>query len=40
MGIETPRLEYAREHINAVGNLVELIKKIFEKDKLQLNFFI
>ena len=39
MGIETHRLEYAREHINAVGNLVELIKKTFEKDKLQLNFF-
>ena len=39
MGIPNPRLEYAREHINAVGNLIELIKTTFESDKLRLKFF-
>ena len=39
MGIQNPHLEYAREHINAIGNLIPLIKATFESDKLRLKFF-
>lgn len=39
LGILNPKLEYAREHINAVGNLVELIKFNFSDDLLELRFF-
>jgi len=39
LGIENPRLEYAREHINGVGNLLELIKFQFSKDSLRFHYF-
>ena len=39
MGIANPRLEYAREHINGIGNLLELIKFQFSNDSLKLKYF-
>jgi ubiquinone/menaquinone biosynthesis C-methylase UbiE len=39
MGILSPNLEYAREHINGVGNLLEFIKSQFSNDDLKLRYF-
>lgn len=37
--IENPKLEYAREHINGINNLLELIKFCYGKDQLHLKYF-
>lgn len=39
MGINNPRLEYAREHINGIGNLLELIQFQFANESLKLKYF-
>jgi len=39
LGTSNPKLEYAREHINGIGNLLELIKFQFAQDSLRLQYF-
>lgn len=39
LGIQFPRLEYAREHRNCISNLIELIKWTFRDDKFYFSFF-
>jgi ubiquinone/menaquinone biosynthesis C-methylase UbiE len=39
LGIQNPRLEYAREHINGVGNLIELVKFGFAGNRIGLRYF-
>ena len=39
MGVLNPRLTYAREHINPIGNLIALIKNVFSSDEVKLQFF-
>lgn len=39
LGIENPRLEYAREHINGVGNLLEMINFHFSADLTNLSYY-
>lgn len=39
IGIREPKLEYAREHINGIGNLIELIKYQFAQDYLNLSYY-
>jgi hypothetical protein len=38
-GVLNPRLTYAREHINPIGNLIALIKNAFSSDEVKLHFF-
>lgn len=38
-GVGDPRLSYAREHINPVGNLIALAKYVFRDDRLRFNYF-
>lgn len=38
-GIKNPRLIYAREHRNGVGNLIAFAKNSFENDTLRIKFF-
>lgn len=38
-GISNPRLEYAREHINGVGNLIEMAKFCFKQDKVKFCYY-
>jgi len=37
-GTLNPRLQYARDHRNSVGNLITLIKHVYSQDKLQLRY--
>ena len=39
LGVSNPRLEYAREHINGVGNLIELAKFWFAKDQIKFQYY-
>lgn len=37
-GVRNPRLEYAREHRNHVGGLIEQVRHVFRGDHLQVRF--
>jgi ubiquinone/menaquinone biosynthesis C-methylase UbiE len=39
VGVENPRLLYAREHKNSINALIEILKHHFEKDFYKLIFF-
>jgi ubiquinone/menaquinone biosynthesis C-methylase UbiE len=39
VGIVNPRLEYAREHVNGIGNLLELIKFHFAESSVIYRYF-
>lgn len=38
-GIADPRLQYAREHINGIGNLIALAQHVFAEDDVRLKYF-
>jgi ubiquinone/menaquinone biosynthesis C-methylase UbiE len=38
-GVSNPRLEYAREHINGVGNLIEMAKFLFMEDQVKFRYY-
>jgi len=38
-GVSNPRLEYAREHINGVGNLIEMAKFLLMEDQLKFRYY-
>ena len=38
-GIADPRLQYAREHINGIGNLIALAEHVFAQDATRLRYF-
>jgi ubiquinone/menaquinone biosynthesis C-methylase UbiE len=38
-GVSNPRLSYAREHVNPVGNLLELAKHVFQEDDLRFSYY-
>lgn len=38
-GVKSPRMSYALEHRNSIGNLVEIAKHTFAADKLKLRYF-
>ena len=37
-GVENPKLSYARDHRNAIGNLIELTRHVFYEDKLRISY--
>ena len=38
-GVVNPRLAYAREHINGIGNLLELAKHVYDGDSWRIHWF-
>lgn len=38
-GVSNPRLNYAREHINSIGNLLTIANHVFRNDKVQIKNF-
>lgn len=38
-GVDNPRLTYAREHVNAVGNLVVLARHVFRTHRFKVHYF-
>lgn len=38
-GISNPKLVYAQEHRNGIGNILVFIKSVFRDDKLRLHYF-